>query len=285
MENSLYSSCNTPYSDLYIYYFKGHLAPNTDLSAENFIGNWEEDEFSFLFYSRPSRNKIHSLLTRQSQLTLLDEYHMAYTDWLGETPAPFQVGSLVVAPPWDADKPFVQGVDENRLILLDPGVVFGTGSHPTTRDCLAAIELVFSGAAPQTVLDLGAGTGLLSLAAAKLGSKLTLAVDINLLAAVTTNKNVRLNRIKNRILTVQGKAEDFIDRPADLLIANLHYDVMKHLISTESFLQKKWFVLSGLLRSQARDVAFQLAQKPVCILRHWEHNGIWHTFLGERQVQ
>lgn len=283
MENIQNISRLNPYSDLYIYYLEGHLAPNTDLSAEEFIGNWEEDEFSFLFYSRPSQNKIHSLLTCQPQLTLLDEYHMNYTDWLGETPATFQAGSLVVAPPWDADIPFVQGVDKNRLILLDPGVVFGTGSHPTTRDCLAAIELVFGEAAPQTVLDLGTGTGLLSLAAAKLGSKLILAVDINSLAAATANNNVRLNKIKNRILTVHGKAEDFIDRPADLLIANLHYDVMKHLISTKGFLQKKWFVLSGLLRSQARDAAFQLAQKPVCILRHWERNGIWHTFLGKNK--
>jgi ribosomal protein L11 methyltransferase len=271
----------SPYSDLYVYYFKGHVAPDTDLRAENFIGNWEEDAFSFLFFSKPSRNKVDRLLSTQRQLSLIDEYHMTYADWLGEKPAVLQAGSFVITPPWQAHKTTLRRSDKRQIIVLDPGVVFGTGTHPTTHDCLAAIEQAFCRSAPDAVLDLGTGTGLLALAAARLGSKKNLAVDINFLAAETARKNIRLNKLEDRMMAVQAEAADFIDWPADLLIANIHFDVMQHLISAEGFLKKKQFVLSGLLRSQAKHVAWHLAQMPVKILHKWEHDGIWHTFLGE----
>jgi ribosomal protein L11 methyltransferase len=75
--------------------------------------------------------------------------------------------------------------------------------------------------------------------------------------------------------------DEFIDSSLDLVIANIHYDVMKHLITSQGFLKKKWFILSGLLRSQARDIRFRLSRQPVRILKTWEGDGIWHTFFGE----
>ena len=80
-----------PYRDLYIYYFEGRLAPDTKICTHDFIGNWEEDGFSFLFFSAPSQKKVENLLAVQQQLTLLDNYHMTYDDWQGEKLAPFQV--------------------------------------------------------------------------------------------------------------------------------------------------------------------------------------------------
>ena len=84
---------------------------------------------------------------------------------------------------------------EKLSILLDPGLVFGTGTHPTTRDCLDALELAAGSKKFNTVLDLGTGTGLLALAAAKLGSKGVVAADLNLLAAKTAERNVKLNHL------------------------------------------------------------------------------------------
>ncbi len=89
-------------------------------------------------------------------------------------------------------------------------MVFGTGTHATTRDCLEALELAFNSHHIESVLDLGTGTGLLALAAARLGCKYILAVDINLLAARTTQRNIRLNQLDDKILAVQGRAEDFV---------------------------------------------------------------------------
>lgn len=274
-----------PYSELYIYYLKGHLGSNTGWMAAEFIGNWEEDEFSFLFFSKPSLDKVERLLTAQPQLTLVDTYQMSYADWLGEMPEPFQAGCFVVTPPWIPDDPLVRATNEERLIWLDPGVVFGTGTHPTTRDCMAAIEKVFKVERPVNVLDLGTGTGLLALAAAKLGADKIMAVDLNRLAVEIAGRNIRLNRFEDRILTVRGRAEDFVNQPSDLIIANIHYDVMKHIVTADGFLNNRWFILSGLLRSQAKDIEFRLAQLPVRICRRWAHDGIWYTFMGETRCQ
>ena len=264
-----------PISELYVYYCSGRVAPGGEPVSPDFIGNWEEDGFSFLFYTRPARQAVELLLAAQPQLTLLDEYHMSYADWLGEKPGIARIGSFTVCPPW-----MNPAEADGRLIILDPGVVFGTGTHPTTRDCLTAMEKLFAVSTPHTVLDLGSGTGLLALAAGRLGSRKILAVDSNYLASRTTDRNVRLNRLEHVILAIQGRAEQFVQRRADLLIANIHYDVLQRLITAENLAGKTWFVLSGLLRSQAKDVECRLRQLPVKLLQRWECEGTWHTVLG-----
>ena len=82
---------------------------------------------------------------------------------------------------------------------------------------------------------------------------------------------------------MQGYAEDFIACPADLLIANIHFDVMKKLIADKagSFASKKRFILSGLLRSEAKQVRIELERLSAKIIKSWTHEGIWHTFYGE----
>jgi len=67
---------------------------------------------------------------------------------------------------------------------------------------------------------------------------------------------------------------------ADLVVANIYFDVMKGLISSPGLMTKKWFVLSGLLGSQARDIAFKLSKYRAKIIKIWDHDGIYYTFLG-----
>jgi ribosomal protein L11 methyltransferase len=270
----------SPYKDLYIYYLKGHLTSDSEIFSKHFIGNWEEDEFSFLFFSRPSKKKVENLLNAQPHLTLLDNYHMTYDNWHGETLAPFKAGRFFIMHPWDKIRNDSDTRPDEFHITLDPGVVFGTGSHATTYNCLQALELAFSNSKVQSALDLGTGSGVLAIAAAKLGCKKILAVDRNLLAAKTAEKNVQLNNVKESVMVIQGSAEIFIDNPADLVIANIHFDVMKNLLNSEGFLLKKWFILSGLLRSQAEDTERTLKQKGAEILKKWDRDGIWHTFFG-----
>jgi len=269
-----------PYKDLYIYYLQGRLKSNNKIFGNHFIGNWQEDEYSFLFFSKPSRDEVKKILTSHPGLTLLDEFYMTYDKWHGGKITPFKVGRFSIAPSWQNQYKKMNSGHKELPIILDPGVVFGTGTHITTQDCLKALELVFSREKIESVLDLGTGTGLLALAASRLGCKKILAVDFNFLAARTALKNVRLNKLEDQIIIVQGRAEDFIDSPSDLMIANIHYDVMKHLITSRGFYNNKWFILSGLLRSQARDLLFELHQSRVRIVKKWERDGIWHTFLG-----
>ena len=79
----------------------------------------------------------------------------------------------------------------------------------------------------------------------------------------------------------QGLAQEIVAVDAELVIANIHYPVMKGLIASEGFLSKKGFILSGLLRSQAREIEAELSRKPVKIIKKWELEGIWYTFFGK----
>lgn len=266
-----------PEEALYIYYLEGRLSAEPAAAANGFVGNWEEDDFSFLFFRRPADQAVETLLTEQPHLRLIDRFCMTLTEWHGGRPAPLRVGRFLIVPPWEAETPAGNAI----RIVLDPGVVFGTGTHPTTQDCLAALENVYRRSTPATVLDLGTGTGLLALAAARLGGRRLLAVDLNLLAARTARANVALNGLEARILVVRGAAENFIDFPNDLVISNMHYAVVQKILAEEGFFRSKWFILSGLLRSQAREITATLAQHPVEILKRWERDGIWHTFLGK----
>ena len=275
MSHAAEISYSPPCSDLFIYYLEGSLQ-HDPADRTHFIGNWQEEGFSFLFFSQPSPDVVQNLIDLSPSLRLIDEYRMSYQDWVGDKITPFSTDRFFISPPWDDSPP----PPLKYPIRLDPGVVFGTGTHPTTRDCLEAVERIFDSENIHTTVDLGTGTGILALAASRLGCRRTLAVDLNRLAVSTAERNIRLNGMENAILAVQGNADDYVDCPADLLIANIHYDVMKRLIVSDGFQTKKMFVLSGLLRSEAADIEYRLSQLPVRILNKWVRDGIWHTYWG-----
>jgi ribosomal protein L11 methyltransferase len=264
-----------PCSDLFIYYLEGSLQDDP-ADQPHFIGNWQEDGFSFLFFSQPAPDSVQYLIHESPSLRLIDHYRMSYQDWIGDKIEPFCTDRFFISPPWDNSPPPAIKIP----IRLDPGVVFGTGTHSTTRDCLEAVERIFDSEQIHTAVDLGTGTGILALAASRMGCMQTLAVDLNRLAVRTAERNIRLNKMADTVLAVQGRADDFVDCPADLLIANIHYDVMKRLVGSEGFLAKKVFVLSGLLRSEAADIEYRLSQLPVHIMKRWVRDGIWHTYWG-----
>ncbi len=270
-----------PYGDLHIYYIQGDADTAERPMGHDFIGNWMEDGFSFLFFSAPSDSIVEKLLADRKDLALVDRYTMSYADWLGETPTTLTLGRFTVSPPWETVDLFYLPCFGAYHMVLDPGVVFGTGTHPTTRDCLDMIEKAMQGTDVQSALDLGCGTGLLSLAAAKMKCSDVLAVDFNALAVKTTVRNIGLNALEDRVRAVQGLAEHYIDHPADLLIANIHYEIMAKIIVSEGFLKKKRFILSGILNSQAKAVEAALSLHPVRIIEHRSESGVWHTFYGE----
>ncbi len=275
---ALGKSVSCPYDDLYIYQLNGRVTSQEQIPSNCFIGNWQEGDFSFLFFSRPAPEEIKNLLSAQPQLSYIDSYHMSYEQWQGSVFTSFDHGLFQIIPPWE-DR--VQDRQDKLSIILDPGLVFGSGTHPTTRNCLDAVQLACRGHSPKSALDLGTGTGILALAAARLGCRINLAVDLNWLAAQTAKKNVGLNRLEKPVAVVQGYAEDFIDCPAELLMANLHFKVTQKLIRTKGFLTKRCFILSGLMRTEAKQIKMELERLPAKILKSWTHEGIWHTFYGE----
>jgi len=269
-------SRTSPYNQLYIYYLQGKVGPKAKEFGEYFIGNWEEGDTSFLFFSRPATGQIERLLAAQPQLNFKDEFCMSYDDWHGEKFSQRKAGRFMLIPAWDN----TPTDNETIPIIIDPGVVFGVGNHPTTQDCLECIDHIISTYQIKSTLDMGTGTGVLAIAAARLGCPNNYAVDNNFLAAKTALKNVNINKLNNQIHVVCARAENFMDHTTDLLIANIHYDIMKQLICDPGFLKNKYIVLSGLLRSEMKHVETMLKECKVKIIKKLETEGIWNTICG-----
>jgi ribosomal protein L11 methyltransferase len=268
-----------PYNDLYIYHIKGLVTPGDEvIFGNNYIGNWVEDNYSFLFFSAASDGPVSSLLKNRFDLELMDDYRLSYEEWQGGGITTVKTGDFLITPPWENG-------ENNRgemRIIMDPGVVFGTGLHPTTRDCLKAISHAGKYYSFNKVLDMGTGTGILAIASARLGAMEVLAIDLNPLSVKTAKKNVKLNGLENVIKVAEGRAEDFLDESADLVIANIHYAVINKLLEHKEFLVKRYFIFSGLMRSQWREIKDMAAGHNLEILKEWDHEMTWYTFLARR---
>ncbi len=253
------------------------------IEGQNFLGHWQEEESAFLFFSAPAAEAVEGILRRQPHLRLVDSTQMAYDQWQGNILASDRIGRFRIIPSWQPPERETHVPDDTIPILLDPGLVFGAGTHATTRNCLSALELAAGHGAVATVLDLGTGTGILAVAAALLGSRRIMAVDLNPLAARTAWRNVQLNALEQQVLVLQGRAEEFVDVPADLLVANIHGEVMLRMMDAPGFRRKPRLILSGLMRSEAKEVRRRLSLQGICILEEWVQDGIWHTYLAERK--
>ncbi|MDP4706632.1 MAG: 50S ribosomal protein L11 methyltransferase [Cyanobium sp. MAG_237] len=171
---------------------------------------------------------------------------------------------LLILPAW---LPCPPEHAERRLIAMDPGSAFGTGSHPTTRLCLEALELLAArtpeGLAGLRVADLGCGSGVLGLAALRLGAASVAAADTDSLAVRATADNAALNgltpQVRVQLGSVEALAELLEGQPADLLLCNILAPVIQALCPAFNTVLAANGVglLSGLLVDQAP--ALQLA--------------------------
>ena len=177
---------------------------------------------------------------------------------------PMEIGDrLIVIPEWEST-----GVPEGRVALrLNPGLTFGTGSHATTRLCLTALEEAVHGG--ETVLDLGCGSGILSIAALRLGAASAKAVDIDEKCLTVAYENAALNGIgKNRYTVLvgdvlsDGALREKLGGGYDVVVANIVADVIMGLAPmVRQFLKPGGlFLCSGIIDTRAEEVAESLRQ-------------------------
>ena len=190
---------------------------------------------------------------------------------------PFRIGShLVVRPTWEE----YQAQEQDVVIDLDPGLAFGTGTHETTALCAELIEQYYTGG---TVLDVGTGSGILALAAARLGADDVLAIDIDPLAVRTARENVEKNRLNDKITVRQGDLLEGAMGPYNFAVANILADVIIMLSDPLRRALKPGgiFVCSGIIRDREEDVRQALLQNDYRII-DTRHRGEWVAFAARR---
>lgn len=206
-------------------------------------------------------------------------------DWVRTTQqqfAPFDVGRrLRITPSWHlAHGTGAQGGESGsgarRTIVLDPGLAFGTGSHPTTRLCLEWLDENLR--AGDSVIDYGCGSGILAIAAARLGAATVSAIDIDPQALASARHNAEVNGVTIDLRT----PDDTPPLPADVVVANILANPLRVLapLLEERVAPGGRLVLAGLLDRQAAGIA---ACYRACDLRAWRSLDGWTCLAGTRR--
>ena len=186
---------------------------------------------------------------------------VADTDWTQAWRAhfaPVPIGRrLLVAPPWDAAPP----ADGRVVLTLEPGRAFGTGQHGTTAGCLELLETIVERAQPTRAIDLGTGSGILAIAAARLGVPHVLAIDSDPDAVTAASANVERNELRERVTCEGADAAALDAEPAPLVLANLLAAAHRALAPCYARLVATGgtLVAGGCLDAEADDVVAALA--------------------------
>lgn len=184
---------------------------------------------------------------------------------------PFRVGRrLVIRPSWEDYHP-----DSRDLVLvLDPGMAFGCGTHPTTAMCMRLLEEYIRGG--EMVCDIGTGSGILAITAARLGARRVLAVDLDELAVRTAQENIARNRVERVVQVVHGNLLDMVFGRADLVVANILADVITDMTLEvcRMLVPGGRFIASGIFRDRGEEVrqaiyAAGLEVEHVCMDGDW----------------
>lgn len=227
---------------------------------------------------------VEARLKAQDGLTVTVD-KLADADWLAM--------SLSGLPPVEAGRFFVYGahdqgrVPPNRVNLkIDAGAAFGTGHHSTTVGCLLAFDELLKRERFERVLDVGCGTGVLAIAAAKTGSRVAVGTDIDAPSVRIANENAALNQAKARFVHASGLNDRKVrgEGPYDLVFANILAPPLVALAQDikEALKLEGVAILSGLLRTQERRVTAAYLSRGF-VLERRIHRDAWSALVLRRK--
>lgn len=244
---------------------------------------WERSTLKALFDDAAAAERAATLLLAQDWTAGLHVQALQAVpdeDWVRLTQSQFApvaiTPSFWIVPSWHEPPPSAR-----QVIRLDPGLAFGTGTHPTTRMCLRWLAARPAGAlAAERVLDYGCGSGILAIAAALHGAKAVDAVDIDP-AAVQATKD---NAARNGVVLAAG-LPDAARGPYGVVLANILATPLKLLapLLAAQVAPGGWLVLAGILERQADEVA--AAYAPALALQVADAEDGWALMVGQRVAQ
>lgn len=184
---------------------------------------------------------------------------------------------IVIKPSWEDYFPAVDDI----VIELDPGMAFGTGTHHTTVLCIRLLdELVKTG---DTVFDVGTGSGILAVAAAKLGAASVHAIDLDPVAVRVAQENISMNHVQHTVVTAQGDLLTGVSGQADIIVANIIADIIIQILNDLPARLKDdgAFIASGIIIERLSDVTAAMLDHKFIIEKVVEEGG-WAAIVARK---
>ncbi|KXB71085.1 MULTISPECIES: 50S ribosomal protein L11 methyltransferase [Peptoniphilus] len=192
---------------------------------------------------------------------------------------PLEIGEkLAIVPEWEA-----YGNNKRIVIKINPGMAFGTGTHESTYMCLELLERYVK--RDDEIFDIGCGSGILAIAALKLGAKRALAVDIDDKCIDASHENASLNNIKDKMDIKKGNLLDVVKGRADLIVSNIIAEIIVDEIKNlKNHMDKGGiFITSGIIKERRQMVIDALEENGFEIIDELEKNN-WVAIVGRLNV-
>lgn len=191
---------------------------------------------------------------------------------------PKRIGeNIVIKPSWES----FQSLPNDLIIELDPGMAFGTGTHETTILCIEALESYVR--PDSTVFDIGCGSGVLSIAAAKLGAHKVIGVDIDNVSVKVSNENIKINNVEDIVEIRNGNLLEVITNKANIIVANIIAEIIAGMAKDiDKFLEEDGiFITSGIILEKIYMVEEALIQNGFKILEVKKMNA-WACIIASK---
>ena len=269
--------------------FIPELPPDDGTAKVNFYIDADEDDNTILGKVEEGLEELRTFVNVGD--ATVTESQTEDKDWINNWKQywhTFTIGDLYIKPTWE---PVTDEMKGHQVLSIDPGTAFGTGSHETTRMVILQLQKYIKGG--EEVLDVGCGSGILSVVALKYGANHALGTDLDPNAIIASEENAEQNNIdKKQLEVIEGNIiDDKTVKDAcgyecyDIVCANILADVLEPLSTCihEHMKHGAYFITSGIIDTKENEVAEAFKKNPELEIVEINHDGEWVNITARRK--